>query len=71
MRAYNDNDEMLVESKGVLRSEKRLVEKLFAREGRLREAQAVVNWLEENARDYLEDRKEFWSQQRVGRNKQS
>ena len=24
-----------------------------------------------SARDYLEDRKEFWSQQRVGRNKQS
>ena len=46
---------MVVESKGVLRSEKRLVERLFAREGRLREAQAVVNWLEENARDYLED----------------
>ena len=55
LRAYNDNDKMAVESRGVLHSEKRIVERLFAREGRLREAQAIVNWLEENARDYLED----------------
>jgi nuclear pore complex protein Nup107 len=57
LKAFNDEDASGDDdmSAACLRSEKRLVERLFSRESKLREAQAIVDWLEGNAKDYLED----------------
>lgn len=47
--------EMVADDRITMKSEKRIAEKLFQRERSLRQAQAIVDWLEQNAKDTLED----------------
>lgn len=44
-----------MESIASLKSEKRIAENLFQKERDLRQAQAIIDWLEKNARDMVED----------------